>query len=76
MQHQENNKRSLMQPLQNESVEPKQRNQSEEAMEVNKLRMLLGAVKKQKLESYQLMADEEIKDALENGKVIYSRKKK
>ena len=45
-------------------------------MEVNKLRMLLGAVKKQKLESYQLMADEEIKDALENGKVIYSRKKK
>ena len=64
-----------MQQLRNESVERKP-NQSEEAMEVNKLRMLLGAVKKQKLESYQSMTDEEIKDALENGKVIWRRPKK
>lgn len=64
-----------MQPLQNESVERKP-NQSKEVREANKLRMLLGAVKKQKLESYQSMTDVEIKDALENGKVIWRRPKR
>ena len=46
MQHQKNNKPSSMQPLQNENKELNHRESPvEEAKQVNKLRMLLNAVK-------------------------------
>ena len=70
MQQEENKRSSSTQPSASESKQPQ--NLADEAKKVNKLRMLMNAVKKVEAENQQEENDR-IAEELQNAKVIWRR---